>query len=130
MVLVDAKGKPVSILIASASVHEVKLVEQTIAQRVSKEKPRRITGDRAYDSDSLDERLKKKGIELNAPHKRNRRKPKTQDGRKLRAYAKRWKMERFFAWLFNFRRCVTRYEYKAENFSAFLLLASTIILLR
>ena len=38
-----------------------------------------------------------------APHRRNRRKPKTQDGRKLRRYKRRWKIERLFAWLGNFR---------------------------
>lgn len=130
MVLTDEKSRPVSIVIASASIHEVNLVEQVIAERASKQKPRRITADRAYDSDALDKRLRRKGIELNAPHRKNRRKPPTQDGRKLRAYRRRWKVERLFAWLFNFRRCATRYEYKAENYKAFLLLASAIILIR
>jgi transposase len=45
-----------------------------------------------------------------APHRRKRRRPKTQDGRKLRRYKKRWKIERLFAWLGNFRRLVVRYE--------------------
>ena len=45
-----------------------------------------MIGDRAYDSDPLDERLQQQhGIELIAPHKVNRRKPNTQDGRKLLA---------------------------------------------
>ena len=48
-----------------------------------------------------------------APHRRNRRKPKAQDGRKLRRYKRRWykrrwKIERLFAWLGNFRRLVVR----------------------
>ena len=130
MVLADEKSRPVSVVIASASVHEVKLVEEVIQQRASKARPRRITADRAYDSDALDKKLKRKGIELNAPHRKNRRRPPTQDGRKLRAYRRRWKVERLFSWLFNFRRCATRYEYNAENYKAFLLLASAIILIR
>jgi len=117
-------------VIASASIHEVKLVESVIAERASKDKPRLITGDKAYDSDALDQRLRRKSIELNAPHRSGRRKPPSQDGRKLRAYKRRWKVERFFSWLFNFRRCASRYEYKAENYQAFLLLASAIILIR
>ena len=57
-------------------------------------------GDRAYDSDPLDARLEQQyGIELIAPHKSNRSRPKTQDGRKLRRFCRRWKIERLFAWL-------------------------------
>jgi transposase len=130
MVLTDEKSRPVSIVIASASIDEVKLVEQVIAERASKQRPRRMSGDKAYDSDELDKRLRRKGIELNAPHRKGRRKPPSQDRRKLGAYKRRWKVERFFAWLFNFRRCASRYEYKAENYKAFLLLASAIILIR
>ena len=40
----------------------------------------------------------------------NRSKNKEQDGRKPRTYRKRWKVERTFAWLGNFRRLVVRYE--------------------
>ena len=63
-----------------------------------------------------------------APHKSNRKKPKTQDGRELRRYKRRWKVERLFAWLQNYRRLVTRFEYYAENFLAFLKLAAFMIL--
>ena len=72
----------------------------------------------------------KEGIELIAPHRAGRRKAKTQDGRKLRRYKRRWKVERFFAWLFNYKRCIVRHEYKTENFKAILLLASTMIFLK
>ena len=94
--------------------------------------PEKLIGDKAYDSDQSDENLLKKhgGVELIATHRRNRTKPKTQDGRKLRRYKRRWKVERLFAWLQNFRRLVVRYERHADNFLAFLLLACSIILLR
>ncbi len=65
-----------------------------------------------------------------APHRRNRRATVTQDGRPLRRYRRRWKVERLFAWLQNYRRLVTRYEYHAENFLAFVRLACIMILLR
>jgi transposase len=90
----------------------------------------KLIGDKAYDSDALYERLARMGVEMIAPHKSNRKKEKTQDGRKLRRYNRRWKVERFFAWLFNYRRCIVRYEYKEQNFKAIVLLASTIILLK
>lgn len=60
-------------------------------------KPESLIGDRAYDRDPLDEELRKQGIEMIAPHKSNRTKPKTQDGRRLRRYDRRWIVERFFA---------------------------------
>ena len=71
-----------------------------------------MIGDRAYDSDPLDQRLRKQHrIRLIAPHKFNRRRKNTQDGRELRRYCRRWKIERLFAWLHNFRRLVSRWEY-------------------
>ena len=63
-----------------------------------------------------------------APHRSNRKKPKSQDGRALRRYKRRWKVERLFAWLQNYRKIVTRFEYYAENFLAFLQLAAFMIL--
>jgi len=68
-----------------------------------------MIGDRAYDSDPLDRYLRQKyRIRLIAPHKYNRRRENTQDGRELRRYCRRWQIERLFAWLHNFRRLVTR----------------------
>ncbi|MGZ3716209.1 MAG: transposase, partial [Ktedonobacterales bacterium] len=69
-------------------------------------------------------------IELIAPHRRNRKRPKTQDGRPLRRYKRRWKFERLFAWLGNFRRLVVRYERHALNYLGFVHLGCILILLR
>ena len=86
---------------------------------------------RPDDSDPLDERLQQQhGIELIAPHKVNRRKRKTQDGRKLRRYCRRWKIERLFAWLHDFRRLVTRWEYYQANFLGLVQLGCILILVR
>jgi transposase len=60
----------------------------------------------------------------------DRRSPRTQDGRPLRRYRRRWKIERLFAWFQNFRRLVVRYERYAENFLAMLHLDCCLILLR
>jgi len=65
-----------------------------------------------------------------APHRRNRRRPRTQDGRKLRRYKRRWKIERLFACLGNFRRLVVRHERHLVNSIGFVLLACIIIPLR
>ena len=92
--------------------------------------PARLIGDRAYDSDPLDAFLSELGIAMIAPHRRNRTKPPTQDGRSLRRYKQRWKVERLFAWLGNFRRLVVRYEYHAANYLGFVQIGFLLILLR
>jgi transposase len=131
MAVADAAGLPIAAHVESASPHEIKLVEATIDTRFVGKAPERLIGDKAYDSDGLDQRLQSKtGIEMIAPHKGGRKKPPTQDGRKLRRYKRRWKIERLFSWLQNFRRLVVRYEYYAENFLGMVQLGCIIILLR
>ncbi len=130
MALADGSGLPLSVSTASASPHEVTLVEEALSESFLDERPERLIGDRAYDSDPLDTELAKMGIEMIAPHRRNRKKRKTQDGRKLRRYKRRWKIERLFAWLHNFRRLVVRYERRAENYLGFARLGCIVILLR
>jgi len=131
MAITDAHGLPISVCITSASPHEVTLVEQTVDASFFADAPGRLIGDKAYDSDPLDERLlKERHIELIAPHKVNRVKPPTQDGRPLRRYRRRWRIERFFAWLHNFRRIVTRYDYYSLNYLGFVQLGCLVILLR
>ena len=93
------------------------------------EAPQNLVGDNAYDSDRLDAELRQYGIEVIAPHRSNRRN-KTQEGRRLRRYRRRWKIERLFAWLQNFRRLVVRYERHAANFLGMLQLGCSLILLR
>lgn len=105
-------------------------MEDTLDKRLVDEKPARLIGDRAYDSDPLDEKLAEQGIELIAPHKRNRKKPATQDGRVLRRYQRRWKVERLFAWLQNYRRILVRYDRFLENYLAFVHLACIVIFIR
>ena len=137
MVLVDGQGIPLGAFLASASPHEVTLAETTLAQvKVPRRRgrprqnPQRVIADRAYDSDPLRRRLKRRGIELIVPHKVNRRKPKTQDGRKLRRYRRRWKIERTNAWLGFFRRLTVRYDRILAVYQGFFHLACIMITLR
>ena len=110
--------------------HEVTLVQLSFDFYMIEAKPENLIGDRAYDSDKLDEELRKDGIEMIAPHRSNRKKRKTQDGRRLRRYERRWLVERFFAWIQWQRRLLIRWEYYAENFLGFVQLATIAILLR
>jgi len=130
MVATDASGLPLATDTASASPHEVTLIEGLLEKRVLRRLPERLIYDRAADSDSLRKRLLRRGIDLIAPHRRNRVQPAMQDGRKARRYRRRWKIERSISWLQNFRRLVTRYEYHAHLFHGFVQLACLAIVLK
>ena len=129
MAVADRNGLPVAVGIASGERHETRNVADTLKARFVRPLPKRLIGDKAYDSDPLDSELAALGVEMIAPHHPRRRR-KTQDGRQLRRYRRRWHVERLFAWLMRFRRLVTRYEMKAENYLGLLHLASLVILLR
>jgi transposase len=129
MVIAAGDSVPLAAAIDSASPHESKLVDETLAGGFLDELPARLVGDKAYDSDPLDRRLEQEhGIEMIAPNRANR--SKSQDGRPLRRYRRRWAVERLFAWLQWFRRLVTRYEYHAENFLGMVRLGCMKIMLR
>jgi IS5 family transposase len=94
MAVADGTGLPLAVHTASATPHEVTLVTDTLAQTFITTRPERLIGDKAYDSDPLDAELATLGIEMIAPHRAARKKPATQDGRPLRRYRRRWKVER------------------------------------
>lgn len=126
----DSAGFPVAVYTESAAPHEVTLVRKTLVEPFTDEKPERLIGDKAYDSDPLDADLEALDIEMITLHKSNRQKAKTQDGRKLRRYRRRWKVERLFAWLQNYRRILVRYEYHDAGYLGFVHLGCILILLR
>lgn len=129
MVIADRHGLPVAAHVDSASPHEVTLIEATLDKMALPYDPGVLIGDKAYDSDKHDAMLyETRGIILVAPNREKR--SKTQDGRALRRYKRRWQVERVNAWLQNFRRVVVRYEFHAANFLAFVQLACIMILLR
>jgi transposase len=129
MAVADRHGLPIAVWTASGERHETQLVDDTLDARFVKPLPQKLIGDRAYDSNGLDKQLAARGIEMIAPHNPTR-KTKTQDGRPLRRYRRRWHVERLFAWMMRFRRVVTRYERHARNFSGFVKLSCIAILLR
>ena len=117
MTIADRHGLPIAVHVAGAGAHENGLVEATLQQRFLSTPPERLIGDKAYDSAPLARRLPSRyRTQLIAPHRDNRGRKATQDGRSLRRARRRWRMERLFAWLQYFRRVVTRWERKAENY--------------
>ena len=108
MAIADRAGLPIAVCIESARPHEVKLVGKTLCNMFIDKEPEKQIGDKAYDSDRLNKHLQNNwNIDLVAPNRSGCK--KTQDGRKLRRYKRRWKVERLFAWIQNYRRTVTRY---------------------
>ena len=130
MVLVDARGLPVAVDCASATPHESKLVQGLFEFMLTSVTPDRAIGDKAYDSDALDDQLACEGIDLIAPHRANRTRPTTQDGRRLRRYNRRWTVERTIAWFQNYRRLCIRWEKSARMFQGFLHLSCSLLLLK
>jgi len=132
MVVVDGAGIPLGVRLLEASPAEVTLVDYTLRALPAALLPKvqRLIADRGYDSDSLRRHLAAQGIELICPHRQGRKKPVTQDGRCLRRYRRRWKIERTFAWLGNFRRLVVRYEHNPQMYEAFFHIACFLITLR
>ena len=74
MGVVDRHGLPLSVSTHAANHHEVTLVQLTFDFYLIEDKPKNLVGDKAYDSDPLDEELRKEGIEMIAPHRTNRTK--------------------------------------------------------
>jgi transposase len=110
---------------AAANVAETALVKPVLDQawKTSCTKveiwPDRIIADKAYDSDAIRRDARCLGVQLLAPHRRNRRAAsRSNDGRCMRRYRNRWKIERVFAHASNYRRFITRYERLAVTMNA------------
>jgi transposase len=77
-----------------------------------------LVADKGYDSGPLRCRLRSRGIKPCIPERRGK---KPRPGRKvdLAGYRQRWKVERTYAWLGNYRRLVVRYEWLTHIYLAF-----------
>lgn len=109
--------------IENATPHEASFVPKILREMKGKIKVLNLIGDKAYDSFPLKKEAKKFGICLISPDRENRIN-NNEDGRRLRRYKRRHKVENFFADLHTYRRVVTRYEKNPENHLIFLQLAT------
>lgn len=130
MILVDGEGLPLGLRLASARKADVDLIEDLLDVQVAERGVSRLIYDRAADSDPLRERLRLRKIELICPHRRGRTRPPTQDGRSLRLFRHRYKVERTIAWLKYQRRLLVRHEYHEHLFLGFAQLACLMTVLR
>jgi transposase len=138
MVVVDGKGVPLGNHLDSASPAEIKLLEKTLnniavprkGRGRPRKNPRRLIADKGYDSDGLRKRLKRRGIDMISPYRSMNKKQKYYDGRKMRRYKRRYKVERTFSWIGNNRRLVVRWDRDIVVYNAFFHIACLIITLR
>lgn len=138
LVAADGASIPLGVSLASATPAEVTLVQRTL-ETVSvprlrggapRRKPKRLIADKGYDADRLRILLWSRGIELICPHRRGRQRPPLQDGRPLRRYQRRWKIERTIAWLGYYRRLLIRWERNLNMYRAFMHVACLMIAVR
>ena len=130
--IVDSRGTPLAVHLTAANHAEVNLIEPTLdTLTFTDQVPEHLLYDKAADSDPLRRRLQtERGIELVCPHRKNRKRPPTQDGRPLRRYRRRWKVERTHSWFHNFRRTIIRYETTLARYTGWIQLACIILTLR
>jgi transposase len=121
MLVIDGHGLPLGFHLDSAQVAEVRLAERTL-DTVSvarprgrpRQRPEKLVADRGYDSSAFRSALRRRGIRMCIPPKRRPATWRAKRGRPVLArkeeYRLRYKVERSFAWLGNYRRLLIRWE--------------------
>ena len=150
-ILTDKKGIPLSVVISSASTHDIKLVTEVVnnvvIKRPSSYKTKKIGRrrklqhlclDKGYNSESEEQELIKRGYVLHIPPKRKRGEKEEQEAKIIAQYRlnrkkhspKRWVVERTNSWHNRFRKLFTRYEKKVENYLGLIQISCCMIIYR
>jgi IS5 family transposase len=69
-----------------------------------------VIADNGHDSDPLRDELEEAGFQPVIPHRTNRVRPSRNDGRRMRRYCRRWRVERTNAWLHCYRGLAVRWS--------------------
>jgi putative transposase len=153
-ILTDKKGIPLSVVISSASTHDIKLVADVVDNIVIKRpssyktkktgrgrrKNQHLCLDKAYNSKQEEQELIKRGYVLHIPPKRKGDKNEEEEeedkvttqhcSNRKKYSAKRWVVERTNSWHNRFRKLFTRYEKKVENYLGLVQLSCCMIIYR
>src|ERR1700751_2496501 len=119
--LADAKGRLLAILLTGGEAHDCPVAERLI-RRVKP--PKKMLGDKAYDSAELRAELDQRGTKPVIPNRCNRKQPFSFS---KRLYKLRWRIESAFNRLKDFRRIATRYDRLARNYLASVCLAAALV---
>jgi len=120
---VSGLGLPVKVLLTPGQAADVSQAEELLEGLPTKV----VIADKAYDSKALVDSIEARGAEAVIPSLSNRKRQREYDRER---YKDRNLVERFWHKLKQYRRVATRYEKTAQNFLAFVHLASIMILLR
>lgn len=140
MLVADGNGTPIACHLASANSCELDLAKTTlekVAVRTgsgrTRKRPGEVVADKGYDARRFRRYLRSRGIKACVPARvrtdrfRKRGRPYATD---FATYAKRWKIERTFAWLGQFRRLIVRHENILDVYQGFFHIDCLIISIR
>jgi putative transposase len=127
---VDQNGMPLGVHVVGANIHDSRLVGATLvhsfldyeSQGIGSS-PDNLCLDKGYDFERVDLEVREHGLQ---PHIRSRGEEVAEKSHP----ARRWVVERTFAWLKGFRAIRTRYCQRLCNYLAMVHFACAIILLR
>src|SRR6516225_9644279 len=119
--LADTKGRLIAILLTGGEAHDCPVAKRLIRRA---KPPKRMLGDKAYDSTELREELNERGTKPIIPNKSNRKQPFSFS---KRLYKLRWRIESAFNRLKDFRRIATRYDRLARIYLASVCLAAALV---
>ncbi len=131
--LVEAKGGPLSVVVAGANVHDTKLLQATLEAIVvarpepRAERPQNLCLDKGYDNPTGHRAAAAHGFQA---HIRRIGEEKLDASGQKRYPARRWVVERTLAWLSKCRAILVRYDKKAANFLGLLQLACALLWFR
>ena len=126
--LVDGRGAPLSLIVAGANRHDVKLLPETLdgivvrRPRPTRKRRQNLCVDKAYAGKPAEQQMRARGY---IPHVPLKGAPKARH--RPRGKARRWVVERTHSWTNNYRKLRVRYEKKAVNFEGLLHLAMALI---
>jgi putative transposase len=132
--LIDGNGAPLGLHLTGANRHDMKGLAELLGKglivprpKPSRRKRQHLCLDKAYDYDEIDQLVAKLGYVAHIKRRGQTDRP----GIGEPIYPpRRWKVERTISWINNMRKLRTRWEKKAENYQALVMLASALILYR
>ena len=111
-VVIDGSGLPLGMTVAAANVSEHAVADAGALRRAGRDPGGTpVIADKGHDSDPLRDDLEAEGLVPVIPHRKNRVRPSRNDGRRLRRYRRRWKIERTNAWLHCYRGLAVRWSH-------------------
>jgi transposase len=131
--LTEADGIPIGLAVDGANRHDSKWVKATVESipvkrpEATKKASQGLCLDKRYDYDSVRDLVKEFGY---TAHIKARDEEAQAIKRQAGFKARRWVVERTHSWMNRFRRVLTRWEKKPENYLALLHLVCAIITYR